>query len=69
MSFGGTQALRDVDPTAAVGETVAVIGPNGAGKTAFNGVDRPHRVVPERATLEVAAGKVTLRLTLPLTFL
>ncbi|MFF2486156.1 alpha-L-arabinofuranosidase C-terminal domain-containing protein [Microbacterium sp. NPDC058062] len=33
---------------------------SGDSPDAFNSVDRPHRVVPERTTLEVAAGRVTL---------
>src|SRR3546814_4084869 len=34
-SFGGLQALRDVDLTVAEGSIHAIIGPNGAGKSTF----------------------------------
>ena len=34
-SFGGVQALRNVDVAQRVGETLGMIGPNGSGKTSF----------------------------------
>ncbi|MFM9048565.1 MAG: ABC transporter ATP-binding protein [Actinomycetota bacterium] len=47
LSFGGTQAVRDVSFYVNTGELFAVIGPNGAGKTSiFNcisGVYRPQK--------------------------
>jgi branched-chain amino acid transport system ATP-binding protein len=45
LSFGGIQALLDVDVEIRQGEIFAIIGPNGAGKTSFfncvNGFYRP----------------------------
>lgn len=47
LSFGGIQALMDVDIEIRRGEIFAVIGPNGAGKTSFfnciNGFYRPQQ--------------------------
>src|SRR4030067_1531879 len=47
LSFGGIQALVDVDIDIRQGEIFAVIGPNGAGKTSFfnciNGFYRPQK--------------------------
>ena len=35
LSFGGTQAIRDVSFDVRTGELFAIIGPNGAGKTSI----------------------------------
>ncbi len=47
LSFGGIQALVDIDIDVRQGEIFAIIGPNGAGKTSFfncvNGFYRPQR--------------------------
>ena len=47
LSFGGIQALLDIDIDVRQGEIFAIIGPNGAGKTSFfncvNGFYRPQR--------------------------
>jgi len=47
LSFGGIQALLDIDIDIRPGQIFAIIGPNGAGKTSFfnciNGFYRPQR--------------------------
>ncbi|MEJ2689728.1 MAG: ATP-binding cassette domain-containing protein, partial [Deltaproteobacteria bacterium] len=35
ISFGGLQALKDIDLTVQPSDIIAIIGPNGAGKTTF----------------------------------
>jgi len=51
VSFGGLQALDDVDLTVAEGQLVGLIGPNGAGKTTF--IDAISGFVPHGGRVEL----------------
>jgi branched-chain amino acid transport system ATP-binding protein len=52
-SFGGVQAVSEVDFNVAAGELVALIGPNGAGKsTTFNMING--QLKPDRGAIEFA---------------
>ncbi len=55
VSFGGLQALAEVDLTVEEGQLVGLIGPNGAGKTTF--IDAISGFVPYRGRVELD-GKV-----------
>ena len=57
-TFGGVQAVSNVDIDLACGELLALIGPNGAGKsTCFNMVGGQLR--PDRGTIRIAGVDVT----------
>ncbi|WP_347354792.1 ABC transporter ATP-binding protein [Intrasporangium sp.] len=58
MSFGGLQALADIDLTLADGELLSVIGPNGAGKsTLFNVISGIYE--PTAGSVWVRGDKIT----------
>jgi ABC-type branched-subunit amino acid transport system ATPase component len=57
VSFGGVQAVVDVDLEVGPGELVGLIGPNGAGKTTF--VDAVTGFVPHRGAVELEGSDIT----------
>jgi len=57
VSFGGVQAVVDVDLEVGPGELVGLIGPNGAGKTTF--VDAITGFVSHRGTVELDGADIT----------
>jgi branched-chain amino acid transport system ATP-binding protein len=57
-SFGGLQAVRDVDFSLKTGEVRAVIGPNGAGKTTFVSLISG-RIAPSAGSIAFAGEDVT----------
>jgi branched-chain amino acid transport system permease protein len=54
VSFGGLQALDEVDLAVSEGQLVGLIGPNGAGKTTF--IDAISGFVPYRGRVELGGG-------------